>query len=455
MVTYVIGHKNPDADSICSAIAYAEFKRKLGFKNIKAARAGEINEQTKFILNYFKQKEPVYLKDSYRRAKDIMTTKVFFVRENDSLKKAIDLINKYNIRFLPVISNKNTKEIVGILTLLDIAKYFVKKIAENKIGKIIDAKVINICDEADVCLEDESIKDLEEKIIKSKSKGLIVINEKNEFRGIITKTNLIEPSKTQFILVDHNELAQALDGIEEAEIIEVIDHHRLAPFHTLYPITFINEPVGSTSTIVAGLYKKSKLNPTKTIAGLLLSGILSDTLCLKSSTTTNKDKEMAKWLSKICKIKINFIERKFNEISIVKKSTIFEKSPAEIIKEDFKIYSPKNKKIGLGQVEIFDFNKFYENMDKIKEELDRIKEKEDFNFVGMIITNVSKGDSLLLCVGDKDIVDRIPWPKLQSNLYELKGIVSRKKQIAPTLLQIIEFEKKRDIIEEYEHYIKK
>lgn len=436
--TYIIGHKNPDADSICSAIAYADLKKKLGFKNIIPARAGKLNEQTKFILNCFKQKKPIFLEDLRIKAEDIMIKKVISIKENETIKKAVNLMRKYKVRFLPVIKDNNP---VGVFDSLGFTEYFMKDIInanKNKIIKKLNMPVSKISSKKlDVCKKNEINNNIKKKLSKSRNKGLIVVNNNNNILGLITKTNILNFKKKQVIMVDHNEFSQSVRGIEETDIIEVIDHHRLSTFYTLYPMTFINEAIGSTCTIIAELYKTKNIKLSKKIAGVLIGGILSDTLCLTSTTTTQRDKEIVKLLSKTCKKSVNFFKKEFEIIHSKELEKVKEKAIKDIIDDDFKIYEHKDKKIGVGSVETLEFDSFIKKKNEFLKEIKQMKEKEKYDFLGLVIIHTKKLDSIMFCDGEKELIDKLPWKKIEADIYELKGVFSRKKQITPILLDLV------------------
>lgn len=455
MKTYVIGHKNPDCDSVVSAIAYAELKNKLGYRNVKPARAGKLNEQTTWVLTFFKQKPPILLENVRKKAKEVMVKRVIYVKKTDRVKKAIKLIYKHGVRFLPVIENNKP---IGIFSVVDFTKYFIEFINKKKtsdIERFLKSKIEEFYDkEIETCLESDIEETLEKKILKSKHKGLIVLNKNKNMTGIITKTNLLKPRSINLILVDHNELTQAVDGAITVNILEVIDHHRLGSFQTLQPIKFIIEPVGSTSTIIADTYFKNKVKLSKQIAGLLLSGILSDTIGLTSSTTTQKDKVIAQRLSNISGIKISYITQKFKELVEIGVRDMLKKPAKDIIKNDFKSYIANDKKIGIGQLETTNFDKFYNLKQDLKLGLEQIMREEKYDLMCLAVTNISQKNTILLCVGDRKILEQIPWPIIQENLYDLKGVVSRKKQIMPILLGIINSkEEKTEHIKDF--YFKK
>lgn len=300
---FIVGHKNPDTDSICSAIAYADYLKKKG-KKVMAVRAGEINPETKFVLDYFKVRVPEFL--------------------------------------------------------------------DNAEGKKI-------------------------------------------------------------ILVDHNEKEQSPNNIEKAEILEVIDHHKIS-FEYPSPILFQTEPVGSTSTILAKKYfNDKKVKITKQIAGLLLSAILSDTVVFRSPTTTKEDIDIAKKLAKIAKIKN--LEKFGIEIK-KKKATLSGLDAKSIIYSDFKDYNLSGKKIGIGQVEVCDFKEVNERKEELVKELEEISKREKYNLLILMVTDILKGDSLLLVWGEIDYLEKAFGKKVENNSIYLKGVMSRKKEILPPLMKV-------------------
>ena len=296
---YVIGHKNPDTDSICSAIAYARLKNKLGEGEFKPARCGAVNPETKFVLEKFGVEEPELL--------------------------------------------------------------------ENASGK-------------------------------------------------------------ELILVDHNEFSQAVDGIENAKIVEVVDHHKVN-FNYSEPIYFLVKPLGSTATIIAEKYFEAGIEIDKEIAGILLGAILSDTVVFKSPTTTEKDKEIAKKLAAIAGI--DDIEKFGIEVKKAK-SNLEGMSEEEIIKGDFKIYEFAGKKVGIGQVEIVDYDQVKGREDKIISEMEKMI-GEGFDLIVLMVTNIMDESSLLLVVGNVAKVEEAFGKKVENNRILLPGVMSRKKQVVPKI----------------------
>ncbi len=296
---YVIGHKNPDTDSICSAIAYARLKNKLGKGEFKPVRCGPVNPETKFILEKFGVEAPELL--------------------------------------------------------------------ENASGK-------------------------------------------------------------ELILVDHNEFSQAVDGIENAKIVEVVDHHKVN-FNYSEPIYFLVKPLGSTATIIAEKYFEAGIEPEKEIAGILLGAILSDTVVFKSPTTKEKDKEIAKKLAAIAGI--DDIEKFGIEVKKAK-SNLEGMSEEEIIKGDFKEFTFGDKKVGIGQVEIVDYDQVKGREDKIISEMEKMI-GEGYDLVVLMVTNIMDESSLLLVVGNVAKVEEAFGKKVENNRVLLPGVMSRKKQVVPKI----------------------
>lgn len=541
-IIYIIGHKNPDTDSICSAIGLAELKRAEGVDNIEPARAGDINPQTSFILNYFNIKPPKYLVNVYPRAKDIMSKNVISVTENTTLLRTMEIIREENVRFIPVLDKSHKPK--GIVTLMDLAKIqiaqveaessrmvftsasnikgtlkgemvtdfmgdseinlyvyvgammedsFLKVLGDSnprecavivgdreqiqrisvergiciliitgglKVNSlIIDAArkrgvtiIISPFDSATTALRvrlstpahkvcnsefekvspDDLVEDIKHRLTKSKNRGLVVLDTDGVMQGIITKSNLLRPSGIKLILVDHNELSQAIDGAEEVKIIEVVDHHRLGNFHTTQPISFLCEPVGSTSTIVSELFREKGIKIKRETAGLLLGGVLSDTVMLRSPTTTERDREIVPWLEEKSGLNhLAFGREIFTATSSLKKMGV-----EAVVKGDYKTYDTKGKKFGIGQVETVGFDEFYEVKEDLKGELLKVKNERGLRLSTLLITDIVYGNSLLLVVGEKEVIYNLDYPKLEEDIYELKNVLSRKKQLAPHFLSL-------------------
>ncbi len=260
-----------------------------------------------------------------------------------------------------------------------------------------------------------------------------VVDDQRRILGIFSKTDLIKPVQTRLILVDHNELTQAVPGAAEVEIAEIIDHHRLGAPATNQPILFINEPVGSTSTIVANLFRRANLRPSPDIAGLLMSGLISDTLHLNSPTTTERDYEILAWLEPIAGIKSDALAK----LIFSSGSVILAQPPEKVIAADNKVYDEDGLRFSVSQVEELGFGNFHAHADALAAALDQFRRAENLFFSCLFVTDINAQNSLLLVKGDRDFIERISYTQAdREDTFDLPGIVSRKKQLIPYLTSV-------------------
>ena len=539
---YVIGHKNPDTDSIASAIAYAELKQKLGQKNVIAATAGEPNPQTRYILERLGISAPLYLADVHPKVRDVINRQPVTARANMPLRDVLQLFHQHNIRVLPVVNESRIP--VGVVSLLKLSeKYLVagtdrkrgvdtslRSIAEcldavflagepaddiehlhlfigamleesfsGKIagyesktllimtgdrpsiqqsaiergvrllvitgGFVVDDELLRMARHNKVtvistphdtatatwmtrlsmplsCFVDpkfekvsvgEPLEHLRLKLLHSGEPAVVAIEEDDTIAGVATKSSLLTPVPYALILVDHNELAQAVPGAEAVEILEVIDHHKLGNPPTNQPITFMAAPVGSTCTVVATLYRERGLEPDKKIAALLLAGILSDTVILKSPTTTSRDRELVVWLE----ARSGLDHLAFGRDIFMSCSGFSAHGSAEnAVRSDFKHFSCADVVFGVGQVEVVGFDEFFEYKDELRIVLRQIKEKDGLALAGLMVTDIYSETTLFLAEGKNEIAHVMGYPQIESHLYELKGVMSRKKQMVPHLLKV-------------------
>jgi manganese-dependent inorganic pyrophosphatase len=252
--------------------------------------------------------------------------------------------------------------------------------------------------------------------------------------GIVTKTDLLRPARARLVLVDHNEMTQAVPGAAEAHITEIIDHHRLGAPATDQPILFLNEPVGSTCTIVADLYHRASLRPTPSIAGLLMSGIITDTLHLNSPTTTPKDRDHLRWLAELAGVDSRALaDEIFSSGSIILAS-----EPDALIRADMKLYTENETPFAVSQVEELGYANFWKRSKEISAALARLVAAEKLSFAALLVTDINTQNSLLLVRGAPGFIERISYPHVEKNeIFEMPGIVSRKKQLLPYLTSIL------------------
>ena len=252
--------------------------------------------------------------------------------------------------------------------------------------------------------------------------------------GVFSRSDLVSPPRTKLVLVDHNEFSQAVAGAEEAEVIEVMDHHRLSgDLVTREPIQFINKIVGSTCTIVAGTFRSHKMEPTAAVATCLCAGIISDTLNLTSPTTTDEDREILAWLGKLAGIDVDqFTENFFAVGSLLKTAT-----PAEAVGSDRKEYNESGYQVSISQIEEVGMNNFWPVHDALRAELRNLVETTDADIACLLVTDVTVHNSLLLIDAPEQVIARIGYPRQEDHLFELDGVVSRKKQLFPWISSLL------------------
>lgn len=555
---YVAGHKNPDTDAVCAAIAYADYKRRTGTK-AKAFRAGNLNAQTKHVLDRFGIEQPPLLADVYPRVSDIMIdrSEIISLSPDQPLADAHRIMLARLFSFLPV-ADENHRCIgkVSLVTLVkllnelgrgcseDVKRFNVSDFAERTGSRMLGAAprapwwfngqiwseelcgphsdittqpgsrnssdrrgdkhaarciIINerclaagelppprqqdlvivyraggtstdeslasvvgelpcpvvvaplnyvdlivqlhmsmpvsaFVESAEPIFRDsELLRDVEKQVNRFNLGGFIVLDDEDRLSGVLTRIRLAKTSRHRVALVDHNEFGQAVDGIEQAEVEEIVDHHRLRAHTTDQPITFINRVVGSTCTIIADMFRSARLTPRPEIAGAMLSAILSDTVILRSPTTTALDHEMAQDLAGLAGVDIY----EWGEEMFAAGTNLHDMSPRSIILQDQKMYDENGWRFAVSQIEMVGFKSFYERKEEIAQALEKVQAEQGRHFACLLVTDIAKETSLLLFKGNDRIADSIGYPKVDANLYELRGVLSRKKQLLPSLLDVV------------------
>jgi manganese-dependent inorganic pyrophosphatase len=260
-----------------------------------------------------------------------------------------------------------------------------------------------------------------------------VLDSDNKISGILSKTDFLKNISRKLILMDHNEISQAVQGADEVEIIEIIDHHRIGTLATPQPILFRNEPVGSTSTIVADCFFQSAVELPAPIAGLLLAGIVSDTLNLTSPTATPRDAEILKKLEQISSTNARAFAEKF----FAADSLLTLKPASQAITTDCKEYVENGAKFSIAQIEEIGFEQFWKRKEELIESLRVYRQRSNYLFTALLVTDVTAQNSLLLVVGDEDFIREIGYPCVEPCIYELQDVVSRKKQLLPYLIHCL------------------
>lgn len=536
---YVIGHRNPDTDSICSAIGYSHLKQALGVNAIPA-RCGKINNETKYALEYFKMEQPLLLADLYPRVKDVALECKTVVRQHDTLRRLGEVMRKSELQSVPVTDSNG--DLVGIVSVSDLAKrYFLElglqslvdmRVRYRDIIQATESKVLVAGDENEfiegsikiaagsvettlnslkpkdiVLVGDRSVTTLR-KILNSGISCMIVtggcrvaaealaeaanlkifvlatpydtytvgrllnqcvpirrimhsepvcfrpmdllsdikgvmdehrfrsypVVENNKLVGIVSSDEIMLPEREKVILVDHNERGQAIEGIEDAKIVEIIDHHRLGGIQTSEPIYIRQEPVGCTCTIVANMHWDNDVEIPPSIAGLLLSAIISDTVLFKSPTCTQKDKNTAERLAEIAGVDL----KEYGLAMLRAGAGIGGKTPTEIAKNDLKEFKIGDYRIIVSQISVMDPKEVLDIEDKLIEVMKDNCEREGFDMHLLMVTDILEEATYLVYSGSPKTLIGEAFKKDASGTHVyLPGVMSRKKQIIPPLSEAV------------------
>ncbi len=533
---YVIGHKNPDTDSIVSAIAYAHLKNELGIKAI-AGRLGGVSSETEYLLKRFGFDEPLNIFTAKSIIKEIDIDDAYLISPESTIKEALDLIALGNNRSI-FIANKD-KTLEGVIATDDFTKIFTScdddlmkmlKVAEfDDIVKVLEAEVIHREDHllsdgivdffptfatkihphsivvtnnspeiqryclnekiallvivGESWIDDVTLKKAKEmhvsviatrlsplsvsrliyqvakitkimtpkekvisfstrdtvdeagyKMTKSRYHAYPVLNHHGQIVGSIGRYHVLNSKKKQFILVDHNELGQSLSDLDPSEIIEIVDHHRFGGLETNNPVMITTMVVGATATIVAYKYFENEVKIDQNMAGLLLGGIIADTLNFKSPTTTNIDIEMAKRLEKMAKVSMEEISKGLINAS----ESILNKRNIEIVYNDFKEFEIHNLRIGLAQTQIKNKDEFYKVKDKMSNYLDEVCAMQKYDLLGVMFTMQSGSGSYFLEAGEHKGVIAKAFSEIMKEDNYAPEVVSRKKQVLPAIIAYFE-----------------
>ena len=541
---WVIGHKNPDTDSICAAIAYANLKNKTEKGTFLPKKAGPINEETKYVLNTFHVPEPETVSDVSTQISDLSFRRTAGVSDHYSLKKAWELMKSEDVVTLPIVNSDNFLE--GVIVNGDIAYSYMdvydnralsrartqyKNIVETLNGHLLvgnehayftrgkvvvasgnreairqeidrDDLVIlgNIIERQHVALEqipscmivtgvsdaapqirkeadaidcvlitteydsytaarlinqsmpikyfmkkdhlvtfelDDSIDYVRDIMSKVRHRDFPVLDEHQKYVGMFSRRNLLNMQKKRVILVDHNERTQAVDGIDEAEILEIIDHHRLGTLETLQPIFFRNQPLGCSSTIIYQMYLEQDVLIDPVMAGLMLSAILSDTLMFRSPTSTAADEEAGKALAEIAGVDLEK-----HAIAMFEAGSNFQsKTVEEIVYGDFKIFHYGDIHFGVSQVSAVSENQLMQIRPALTAYLDRMLIDKGLDMVFIMLTNILEQGSLLIYAGNNaelTVQMAFEHAKKEEGACLLPGVVSRKKQLIPKIIEALQ-----------------
>ncbi len=426
--TYVIGHQRPDMDSIASAIGYAWCLSRDSSEQVVAARAGHIGPQAAFALGYFGVKPPRVLSSAAPTFAHVATQQTP-VRPYAPLAEAMSRLAEGE-RLVPIVDGSG--HILGGLTPLSLARAY----AEVAGGKLqASAQTCrSFVEELPILAASDRIRDRRTALLRGSGEEFLVVADDGRYLGTTSRKFLLDPPRAKLILVDHNELSQAVSGADEAEIVGVLDHHRLGNAPTASPIPFVVEPVGSTSTLVAEACRRQEADPPAAIAGLLLSGILSDTLLFRSPTVTERDRQAADWLAGLSQVTVSEYGPRLMGVS----PGLAERSASDVLESDRKNYEMAGKSVSVAQIEITGFQELPERKADLIQVMDARREREGLALICLMVTDVITIQSRLICRGEPNILAGLPFARIDESEFDLAGTVSRKKQLVPALQGAIE-----------------
>ncbi len=423
---FITGHRNPDLDSICSAYAYSVLKNIIDDScEYVPVRPGHLSDSVKAILKALDITAPKYLRNVYPKVKDVMLEPT--VKHEADLPLTV-LAQEYSESNPSVIPVYEKGKFLGLLSVDDITYWFMHRLGKD--GEITKIPTLGMLLRAseDPIQTTDLFEDAKISLSDSKKRGLAVFDG-DEFKGYVTRRCFLRAPSYKVIMVDHNEARQSISGIEAATVVEIVDHHRLDASKTNLPIFIQTEPLGSTCTIVYRMFLRYGLKPDEYTARVLLTGLISDTLILKSPTTTEIDRQTAKVLSEICRVDTaEFGREMFSHVESLAK-----RDPEKAILSDFKKYTENHTKIGIGQCEVTTLHDVSDYMDTYLETLEIVREKEGLDWAVVMITNVLKEHSILLTTGFKS-EKFLSYKTINNKVFDMPNVMSRKKQLLPEML---------------------
>jgi manganese-dependent inorganic pyrophosphatase len=443
-ITYVVGHVNPDTDSIASAMGYAWLLEDQG-QDVLPARAGHLNPQTTWVLKTLGLEPPVLLSDASPRFATIAHRLNTSTPERP-LREVWAIANRTG-GVAPILTEDGRPYgLVSVISLFDFLSRTVgshPRREEMRIGELMDMPCKEASDKSVPAFTASSrVRDALNRIMREERNEFWVVDDNGVYVGICRQREALNPPRLSLILVDHNEASQAVGALDEADIIEILDHHRLGNPTTRIPIKFTVDVVGSTSTLVSERINEAGLSAPPQLAGLLLAGLLSDTLILTSPTTSQRDRIAAERLSRWSFVSgsslANETIQSFGEKLISAGTGLATRKPSEIVSADMKLYEAGGLNFGISQVEVTNLVELEEHQDRLHEALVNLRDQKGLDFVMLMVTDVVRGSSRLLLTSDVPALGGLPYARLADGSFRAQGVVSRKKQLLPTVLSALE-----------------
>ena len=442
--TYVIGHVNPDTDSIAAAMGYAWLLRERDGVDTVAARAGALNPQSSWVLKQLGLEAPILLTDASPRFESVMQ-RLDSLRPEAALGMAWTLASRTG-GVAPVVEEDGKP--YGIINGFSLFKYFTEILGPQPGDTTVRAMMSVPCKEAanthvPKFPANGHIRDFLNRILRDEVDEYWVIDDHGLYVGIARQRNLLNPPRLKIILVDHNEPSQAIAALEEAELLEILDHHRLGNPHTHTPIRFTVDIVGSTSTLVCEQTAEAGLSMLPTLAGALLAGLLSDTLILTSPTTTPRDEQAAERLSRWAfaggsPLRGETIDS-YGKAVLAAGAGLSNRKPEEVVSTDIKTYEAGGYRFAIAQAEVTDPVQLSEYLAPLTKALDDLKDRRALDFAMLLVTDIVRGSSrLIISSNAPPVLNDLPYPPLADGTRDAPDVVSRKKQLLPVVLGLLE-----------------
>lgn len=439
----MIGHKNPDVDSIAAAICYAHFKNYNHKQRYIAAAAGTLNHESEYLLEQLQLERPLQLNSVGTVAEDLLDHKSLVTAKTDvDLMSLGKMMRQYNVKTVPVVDEAG--KFLGLVTIGDMAMLFLEHLGDGThtdtapevLRRLLALRVGDIMKSRDLVLfeKDDTIDEVRRGMLGSRYRNYPVVGDQHRFLGMISRYNLLALSRKQLVLVDHNESKQAVDGIEEAEIMEIIDHHRVGDLQTLSPIYFYNQPVGSTCTLVAEHFFNAALPLGRNYASLLLAGVMADTMLFRSPTTTAKDRSIAAMLEELSGL--NALEW---GKTILEKGTRFdEQDELSLVTSDLKEYEQGGLLFAISQVETLELKQLHHRRRMFSQVMEELCHSRGYNFMCVMVTAVLEECTELIIAGSQAaLLEDVFNSQAVQGVITLTGVMSRKKQVVPVIIQHI------------------
>ena len=441
---YVIGHVNPDTDSIASAMGYAWLLRARDGIDTVAARAGALNPQSAWVLKQLNLEPPMLLTDASPRFESVMQ-RLDSLRPDAQLGMAWTLASRTG-GVAPVVDEDGKP--YGIINGFSLFRYFTEILGPQPGDTTVRQMMSAPCrDAADTNVPkfpiNGHIRDFLNRILRDEDDDYWVIDDHGLYCGIARQRDLLNPPRLKMILVDHNEPSQAIAALEEAELLEILDHHRLGNPHTHTPIRFTVDIVGSTSTLVCEQTAEAGLSMPPTLAGALLAGLLADTLILTSPTTTSRDKQAADRLARWAFVGGSPLRgetvQSYGKAVLAAGAGLSNRKPEEVVSTDIKTYEVGGFKLAIAQAEVTDLLQLSEYLGPLNKALDELRDRRGLDFAMLLITDIVRGSSrLIISSNAPPVLDDLPYPPLPDGTRDAPEVVSRKKQLLPVVLGLLE-----------------